>query len=129
MTLFKGFVSFSFLFISSMIHIPLLAETASWKSTIDEVTNSIVSIQLEVPRAFETSRPMSSQGTGFVVDAERGIIMTNRHIVQPGPVTATAVFVNQEEVELKPIYRDPVHDFGFFKFDPEALRHIEIKSL
>jgi len=129
MTLFKGLVSFSFLSIISIMHMPLLAETASWKSTIDDVTNSIVSIQLEVPRAFETSRPMTSQGTGFVVDAERGIIMTNRHIVQPGPVTATAIFVNQEEVELKPIYRDPVHDFGFFKFDPEALRHIEIKSL
>ncbi len=129
MTLFKKFVFFSFLLISSMIHISLLAETARWKNTIDDVTNSIVSIQLEVPRAFETSRPMTSQGTGFVVDAERGIIMTNRHIVQPGPVTATAIFVNQEEVELKPIYRDPVHDFGFFKFDPDALRHIEIKSL
>jgi len=129
MKLFKGFVFLNFLFISSTIHIPLLAETDSWKNTIDDVTNSIVSIQLEVPRAFETSRPMTSQGTGFVVDAERGIIMTNRHIVQPGPVTATAIFVNQEEVELKPIYRDPVHDFGFFKFDPEELRHITIKSL
>ncbi|MCP3673549.1 MAG: trypsin-like peptidase domain-containing protein, partial [Gammaproteobacteria bacterium] len=108
---------------------PIHAETDSWKTTIDNVTNSIVSIQLEVPRAFETSRPMSSQGTGFVVDAERGIILTNRHIVQTGPVTATAIFLNQEEVELKPLYRDPVHDFGFFQYNPEKLRHIEVSSL
>ncbi len=115
--------------VACLATLPSQAETDQWKTTIDNVTNSIVSIQLEVPRAFETSRPMSSQGTGFVVDAERGIILTNRHIVQPGPVTATAIFLNQEEVELKPLYRDPVHDFGFFQYDPEKLRHIEVSSL
>jgi len=112
-----------------MICTPALAETDSWSNTIDNVTNSIVSIQVEVPRAFETSRPMTSQGTGFIVDAERGIILTNRHIVQLGPVTATAIFINQEEIELKPLYRDPVHDFGFFQYDPEQLKHIEVESL
>jgi len=118
-----------FMFVTSLTSIPVYGETDSWKNTIDNVTSSIVSIQLEVPRAFETSRPMTSQGTGFVVDAERGIILTNRHIVQPGPVTATAIFMNQEEIELKPLYRDPVHDFGFFQYDPEKLRYLSVKSL
>ncbi|MEL0034953.1 MAG: trypsin-like peptidase domain-containing protein, partial [Gammaproteobacteria bacterium] len=107
----------------------LLAESAQWQRTIDKVTPSVVSIQVEVPRAFETTRPLTSQGTGFVIDAERGIILTNRHIVQAGPVVATAVFVNQEEVELIPLYRDPVHDFGFFKFNPKDLGFIEPQSL
>ena len=107
----------------------LYGESARWKKTIDKVTPSVVSIQIEVPRAFETSGPMTTQGTGFVIDAKRGIILTNRHIVQAGPVTATAVFMNQEEVELTPIYRDPIHDFGFFKYDPEALRHLKVSSL
>ncbi len=105
------------------------AESDRWKKTIDTVTASIVSIHIEVPRAFETSSPLSSQGTGFVVDAKRGILLTNRHIVQAGPVTATAVFMNQEELELTPIYRDPVHDFGFFRYDPTALKHLTVKSL
>ena len=70
-----------FFSIVCLVNSSIFAETDSWKSTIDKVTSSIVSIQLEVPRAFETSRPMVSQGTGFIVDAERGIIMTNRHIV------------------------------------------------
>lgn len=107
----------------------LQAESARWRKTIDEVTPSVVSIQVEVPRAFETSSPMTSQGTGFVIDAERGIILTNRHIVQPGPVVATAIFINQEEVELKPIYRDPIHDFGFFQYEPAALKHLKVKAL
>lgn len=31
---------------------------------------------------------------------------------------AEAVFQNNEEVRVIPIYRDPVHDFGFFQFNP-----------
>lgn len=53
--------------------------------------------------------------TGFIVDAERGIILTNRHVVSPAPIVAQAVLTNYEEVDLLPVYRDPVHDFGFMK--------------
>ena len=60
-----------------------------------------------------------------MVDARAGLILTNRHVVSPGPVRAEALFVNQEEVELTPIYRDPVHDFGFFRYDPAKLRYIK----
>ena len=51
-----------------------------------------------------------------------GLILTNRHVVTPGPVRAEALFKNQEEVELTAVYRDPVHDFGFFRYDPDKLR-------
>jgi pro-apoptotic serine protease NMA111 len=37
------------------------------------------------PRAFDTDWNQSTQATGFVVDAERGIVLTNRHVVMPGP--------------------------------------------
>ncbi|HEX7029749.1 MAG TPA: PDZ domain-containing protein, partial [Gammaproteobacteria bacterium] len=79
--------------------------------------------------AFDTEWNASTQATGFVVDAENGIILTNRHVVQPGPVTAEAVFRNHEEVELRPVYRDPVHDFGFYRYDPEALQYIEPEAI
>jgi S1-C subfamily serine protease len=35
-------------------------------------------------RAFDTEAASSSYATGFVVDAERGIILTNRHVITPG---------------------------------------------
>ena len=63
------------------------------------------------------------------MDAERGLILTNRHVVTPGPVVATAVFLNREEVELTPVYRDPVHDFGFYRFDPSKLRYAKPAAL
>ncbi|MCW8956016.1 MAG: S1 family peptidase, partial [Gammaproteobacteria bacterium] len=55
--------------------------------------------------------------------------LTNRHVVQAGPVTAEALFANREEVELKPLYRDPVHDFGVFQYDPADLKFIKPAAL
>ncbi|HEX6928095.1 MAG TPA: trypsin-like peptidase domain-containing protein [Gammaproteobacteria bacterium] len=105
------------------------AEQGDWAETIADVAPSIVSIHVNAVRAFDTEWNMTSQATGFVVDAENGIILTNRHVVQPGPVTAEAVFRNHEEVTLYPVYRDPVHDFGFYRYDPDELRYIDPESI
>jgi pro-apoptotic serine protease NMA111 len=105
------------------------SEPPQWSRTIERVATGIVSIRVDGTRAFDTEWNVSSQATGFVVDAKRGLILTNRHVVMPGPVVAQAVFLNREEAELQPIYRDPVHDFGIFKYDPATLRFIEPHEL
>jgi S1-C subfamily serine protease len=103
---------------------PLAAQEQSWNRTLERISSGVVSIRIDGTRSFDTERNTSSQATGFVVDAERGLILTNRHVVTPGPVRAQAVFLNQEEVELEPVYRDPIHDFGFFRYDPSQLQFI-----
>lgn len=100
-----------------------------WSRTLERIATGVVSIQIDQARAFDTEWNSSGQATGFVVDAKRGLILTNRHVVTPGPVTAQAVFQNREEVTLYPIYRDPVHDFGFYRYDPGTLRFIQPAEL
>ncbi len=39
-----------------------------------------------------------------------------------GPVTAEAVFLNHEELSVRVLYRDPVHDFAFVRCDLSALK-------
>jgi S1-C subfamily serine protease len=107
----------------------LAAENTEWSETLERISSGVVSIRIDSTRAFDTEWNSSSQATGFVVDAERGLILTNRHVVTPGPVVAEAVFRNNEEVRLTPVYRDPVHDFGFFRYDPADLRYIEPAEL
>ncbi len=104
-------------------------DSPTWSSTLERISSGVVSIRVDGTRAFDTEWNISSQATGFVVDAERGLIITNRHVVMPGPVVAEAIFMNHEEVELKPVYRDPVHDFGFFRFNPDELAFIEPQQL
>ncbi len=105
------------------------AEDTEWTETLERISSGVVSIRVDSTRAFDTEWNSSSQATGFVVDAKRGIILTNRHVVTPGPVIAEAVFRNNEEVRLTPVYRDPVHDFGFFRYDPAELQYIEPAEL
>ncbi len=104
-------------------------DEASWEAVVDRVANAVLAIRVDGTRDFDTQGSSSSQATGFVIDAERGIVLTNRHVVQPGPVVARGAFLNREEITLVPIYRDPVHDFGFFKYDPAALAYNEPVAL
>lgn len=105
------------------------AEESDWVGTLERISTGVVSIRVDSTRAFDTEWNTSTQATGFVVDAERGIILTNRHVVMPGPVVAEAIFLNNEEVRLTPIYRDPVHDFGFFRYDPADLVYMQPAEL
>lgn len=100
-----------------------------WHSTINKVVKSVVSIHFAQTASFDCDASLVSEATGFVVDAEQGIILTNRHVVGAGPFVGYCVFDNHEEVDVIPIYRDPVHDFGFLKFDPKAIKYMKVQAL
>jgi len=104
-------------------------ENPDWAVTLERIASSVVLINVNSTRAFDTEWNSTAEATGFVVDAEHGLILTNRHVVTPGPVTAEATFLDREEVQLYPVYRDPVHDFGFYRYDPKKLRFIHPKAL
>jgi pro-apoptotic serine protease NMA111 len=85
------------------------------------------------------------------VDLEKGLILTNRHVVTVGPVIATVTFQNKEEVDCVPVYRcvvyvtleirqeqpviaeflcsDPIHDFGFFRSDPSDVQFASLSQI
>src|SRR5450755_4317479 len=98
---------------------------ANWAQTLERIATGVVTIQIDSTRAFDTEWNTTAQATGFVIDAKRGLILTNRHVVTPGPVTAQAIFLNREEVQLYPVYRDPIHDFGIYRYDPAKLKFIQ----
>jgi len=102
---------------------------AAWRETLEQIRPSVVSLRVNKTRPFDTESNKLLDGTGFVVDAKRGIILTNRHIVSTGPVRGEALFANQEEIELERVYADPVHDFGFFRYNPASLRYIRPEGL
>ena len=100
-----------------------------WQRTIDRVAPGVVVMRVNSVRTFDEASMGFHTATGFVVDAKRGLILTNRHVVTTGPVVAEAIFLNHEEVEVRAVYRDPVHDFGFYRFDPEAVRFMNLTEL
>ncbi|RMZ75322.1 hypothetical protein DV737_g5361, partial [Chaetothyriales sp. CBS 132003] len=86
-------------------------DSPEWQATIERVIKSVVSIHFCQTCSFDTDLSTSSQATGFVVDAERGYILTNRHC------------------DVRPVYRDPVHDFGILQFDPSAIKYMAVTAL
>ncbi|KAK5660499.1 hypothetical protein OQA88_13047 [Cercophora sp. LCS_1] len=104
-------------------------DTAEWQATIENVVRNVVSIRFCQTCSFDTDPALTSEATGFVVDAERGYILTNRHVVGSGPFWGYCVFDNHEEVDAYPVYRDPVHDFGILKFDQKAIKYMPVAAL
>jgi len=117
--------------LSVLLSMPVMADTEedSWARTVSRVADSVVSLKLSHLRAFDDVQQGNSSATGFVVDAERGILLTNRHVMGSGPIRISGTFQNQERVEAVPLYRDPIHDFAFVRYDPSALVYANPTSL
>ncbi len=108
---------------------PALAQEDPWADVVSDAAQSVVSLKLAQLRNFDDSEQGGSSATGFVVDAERGIVLTNRHVVGSGPIRLSATFQNQERVDAVPLYRDPIHDFAFLRYDPADLKYAKPRSL
>ncbi|XP_074284746.1 protease Do-like 7 [Silene latifolia] len=106
-----------------------VANAEDWRKALNKVVPAVVVLRTTACRAFDTESAGASYATGFVVDKRRGIILTNRHVVKSGPVVAEAMFLNREEIPVYPVYRDPVHDFGFFHYDPQQVRFLKYEEI
>ncbi len=104
-------------------------QTQCWQEMLNEAIKSIVAIRFSQVSSFDTEAADTSEATGFIVDAERGIILTNRHVVGSGPFVGEALFHDHEEIDVQPIYRDPIHDFGFLKFQPHLLKYTKPRAI
>ncbi|KAI0223994.1 hypothetical protein L0F63_001053 [Massospora cicadina] len=102
---------------------------SNWEVTLERAAKCIISIRASHVRGFDTETAGAYSATGFIVDARNGIILTNRHVVSPAPIQAIGILENYEEVELIPVYRDPVHDFGFFRFDPTKVQFMGLDEI
>ena len=83
--------------------------------------------------------PRSAGGSGLVVDAARGLVLTNDHIVEPpgaarGPISRredhdgpplVVILSNGRERPVKEVRRDPRSDLALLTIDPQGLRQAE----
>ncbi|GFR40979.1 hypothetical protein Agub_g1644, partial [Astrephomene gubernaculifera] len=102
------------------------ASNEDWRKALDRVVPCCVVLKVTQTRAVDTEAAGSAYATGFIVDKQRGLILTNRHVATPGPIVAEAIFLNREELPVYPLYYDPVHDFAFLRFDPSRLKFMEV---
>lgn len=54
--------------------LPTGPDMAEWQATIENVVRNVVSIRFCQTASFDTDPALTSEATGFVVDAERGYV-------------------------------------------------------
>jgi S1-C subfamily serine protease len=93
----------------------------NWTEQIAAFKPLVVNIETSSEINFETESQGKFYATGFIVDAKRGIIATNAHVTEKSPSYVRINFYDGSFTEAKVLYTDPVHDFGFYKIDPEKV--------
>ena len=88
-----------------------------WTEKIAALKPTVVNIERSSEIVFETEKQGKSYGTGFIIDAEKGIIATNAHVTGISPSNVRINFYNGSFTQAKKLYFDPVHDFGFSSHD------------
>jgi S1-C subfamily serine protease len=89
-----------------------------------------VQIRATVPVPFDGDRKGSGLGAGFVVDAARGWIMTNAHVVGRSPSRIEVAFHGQEFAEATKIYVDPFLDMAIVRVtDLNATKDVQAPRL
>lgn len=95
------------------------------KSQMSLVHGDNIYIRFTVCRAFVSSTFTRRK----IIDFFLFILLLLHLWSWTGPAVADAIFMNKEEVDLKTIYYDPVHDFGFLRFDPKAVKFLEVEEI
>lgn len=86
-----------------------------WTDQIERFKPMVVNVETKSEIVFEMEGQGSSQATGFIVDAERGIICTNQHVTGVSPSEVKISFFDGSFTEARTLYYDPTHDFGFYQ--------------
>lgn len=88
---------------------------------IEKIRQAIVTINSRVSLcAYENNGTWS--GTGFIVDLEKGFLVTNAHVVgRACSGTYFITFYNGQQAEAKVTYYDMYADFAILKIDPQEL--------
>ena len=118
-TLVKNRTSGTILTIFSILIFVISADAQhDWTEQVAAYKPMVVNVETSSEVVFETEVKGTNFATGFVVDAEHGIIATNRHVTGSSPAYVKINFHDGSFTEARILYYDPTHDFGFYQIDP-----------
>lgn len=100
-------------------------------SVVEKTSSSVVAIGVtrRVVNPFDPfsipKREDATIGTGFLV-SDKGIIVTNKHVVSDPGVKYTVVGKDGQKFDVKKIYRDPGLDLALVQVDSTSLKALEL---
>lgn len=81
---------------------------------------SIIQESTSLSTASQTNLLEASVGTGFIIDGESGIVLTNRHVVnEPNAEYKIMLGGTTEEIRVSDVYLDPLNDFAILQLSED----------
>lgn len=80
-----------------------------------------VKIKTTVKWPFHDERRGTSKGSGFLIDKERGWILTNAHVAAKSPSTIVVSFIDGNNLASQKVYVDPFLDLAVISVDPKKI--------
>lgn len=109
----------------------IISEENAVISVVEKTSPSVVALGVSrrVISPFDPfaipRREDATIGTGFVV-SDKGIIVTNRHVVSDSGSRYTVVTKDGQKFEVRKIYRDPILDLAIVQIDAQNLPALEL---
>lgn len=105
--------------LSPLFNIDTLAQPK--EQVAKRVTKGVVSINNDILKSAY-NKAVQVSGTGFIVNKEKGIIVTNAHVANVNAINDTYItFFNGREIKGHVIYSDPLLDFSYIKVEPSEI--------
>ena len=112
--------------ISFCLLVPLCLDPArAYADTTEDIFGRAVfytvQIKAAMPVPFEGEEQGAWSGAGFLVDRQRGWIMTNAHVASRSPSTIEVGFKGWDFVDAYKVYVDPYLDLAIIAIDPSFI--------
>lgn len=90
------------------------------ESVFRDARQYTVRVRMQIERPFNEDSEGSFSGAGFLVDSERGWIVTNAHVAGQSPSTVQVAFVDGVFVPARKLYVDTFSDIAILEVQPRT---------
>jgi len=89
---------------------------------------SLVSMTFDMPYPISGVNERNYHGTGLIVDAKRGLVITDRNTVPVSVGDVRLTFAGTVEIPAKVVYIHPLHNLAVVQYDPALVRGAAVQA-
>lgn len=107
------------LFVSALA--PLPSQAMFGEDPFAQALKYTVEIKSTIRWPLMEEKKGTAKGAGFLVDRQRGWIMTNAHVAGRSPSSLSLNFYGEDSVSAEKVYVDPYLDVAIVRIDPASI--------
>ena len=110
--------------LTAVLMLPCIAHaqpSATPETVLAQAARYTVKISASTTIGLNEDDGVSGNGAGFLIDRQRGWVLTNAHVATRSPVVLQVAFKDQPWVDAKRIHIDSLIDMAIIHIDPKSI--------